>query len=134
MACYVECHLFWLTLMRWVSNLSLYILSVVILGVVMLSDVAPPEACIIKHFTAVINSIANKTSVLVIVSYFILAFTNTLAYYSAKLITAVISFMKQAPLIALNCKLKVIWLKVWESTLVILHFLQKDFKLDYKCD
>jgi len=60
----------------------------------MLSDVAPPEACIIKHFTAVINSIANKTSVFVIVSYFILAF---LAYYAAKLITAVKRFMIPAP-------------------------------------
>ncbi len=76
------------------SHLSLYILSVVILGVVMLSEVAPPGACIIKLFTAVINSVTCKTSVLVIVSYFILAF---LAYYAAKLITAVISFMKQAP-------------------------------------
>jgi hypothetical protein len=67
------------------------------LGVVVLSEVVPPGACIIKHFTAVINSVANKTSVFVIVSYYILAFTNTLAYCAAKLITAEISLVNTHP-------------------------------------
>ncbi len=39
-------------------------LSVVMLSVFVLSEVGPPGACIIKLFTAVINSVTCKTSVL----------------------------------------------------------------------
>ncbi len=54
-------------------------------------------ACIIKHFKAVINSVVQKTSTFAIVNHFLLALTNTLAFYITELITAVMSFMIKAP-------------------------------------
>ena len=55
-----------------------------------------PRVCIIKLFTAVIKSLTYEISVFVIVRHFLLALTNTLAYFSTELIKAVISFMMQA--------------------------------------
>ena len=54
-------------------------------------------ACIIKLFTDVINSVIFKPGIFVICQYILLALTNTLALYVTKLITAVKSFMIQAP-------------------------------------
>jgi hypothetical protein len=56
-----------------------------------------PGACIIKLFTVIINSVVQYTSAFPIVSHFLLALTSTLAFYVTELITAVISFMIQAP-------------------------------------
>ncbi len=57
----------------------------------------PPGACIIKPFTAIINFVVQYASAFAIVSHFLLALTNSVAFYVTKLITAVISFMIQAP-------------------------------------
>ncbi len=54
-------------------------------------------ACIIKHFTVVINFVVAQASAFAVVSHSLLALTNTLAFYITELITAVISFMIQAP-------------------------------------
>ncbi len=58
---------------------------------------AGPAACIIKLFTAVITSVVQLASVFAIGNHFLLVLTNTLAFYVTELITAVISFMIQAP-------------------------------------
>jgi hypothetical protein len=54
-----------------------------------------PGACIIKLFMAVINSVV-QDSAFAIVSHFLLALTNILAFYVKELITTIISFMIQA--------------------------------------
>jgi len=51
----------------------------------------------LNFFAAVINSIVQKVSAFAIVSHFLLALTNTLAFSVTELITAVISFMIQTP-------------------------------------
>jgi len=56
-----------------------------------------PGARIIKLFTVGINYVVQCASAFAIVSHFLLALTNTLAFYVTELITAVISFMIQAP-------------------------------------
>jgi hypothetical protein len=56
-----------------------------------------PGACIIKLFTAVINSVVQYASAFAIVSHILLALTNALAFYVTELIMVVISFMIQAP-------------------------------------
>jgi hypothetical protein len=55
-----------------------------------------PRACIIKLFTAAINSVGKKASAFAIVCCFLLALTNTLSFYVTELIIPVISFMIQA--------------------------------------
>ncbi len=55
------------------------------------------RGCIIKLFTAIINSAVQKASAFAIGSHLLLALTNTLAFYVTELITAVIIFMIQAP-------------------------------------
>ena len=55
-----------------------------------------PWACIIKPFTAIINTVAYQVSAFVIVGHFLLALTNTLAFYATQLITAVNGCMIQA--------------------------------------
>jgi hypothetical protein len=57
--------------------------------------VEAPGACIMKLFTAAMNSEA--WYVFVIVCHFLLALTNTLAYCSKELITATKSFTVEAP-------------------------------------
>ncbi len=54
-------------------------------------------AYIIIHFTAVINQGVKYASAFAIVSHFLLALTNTLAFYVMELIKDVISFMIHAP-------------------------------------
>jgi hypothetical protein len=54
-------------------------------------------ACIIKLFTDVIHPVGPLASVFASVSHFLMAFTNTLAFYVMQLITAVIGFKIQAP-------------------------------------
>ncbi len=49
--------------------------------------------------TAVMNSVSLQASVFAIVSYFLIAYTNTLVYYVTGLITAVFSFMIQDPVV-----------------------------------
>ncbi len=56
-----------------------------------------PGACIIKLFTAVINFVVQYASAFAIVSHFLMALTNALAFYVTELIKAEISFMIQAP-------------------------------------
>jgi hypothetical protein len=56
-----------------------------------------PVPYIIKHITAVITSIVQEDSAFAISCHFLLALTNTLAFYVTKLIMAVISFMIQTP-------------------------------------
>jgi hypothetical protein len=56
-----------------------------------------PEACVIKLLTAIINSIMYKVSVFVIVNNFLFTLTNTPAFYNTESITAVKSFVIQAP-------------------------------------
>jgi hypothetical protein len=51
----------------------------------------------IKLFTSILNPVVQKACACTIISHFLLALTNTLAVYVTELITAVISFMKQAP-------------------------------------
>jgi hypothetical protein len=48
--------------------------------------------CIIKLFTAVTNFVMFKARLLIIVYNFLLALTNTLAFYIVELITAVKKF------------------------------------------
>jgi hypothetical protein len=50
-------------------------------------------ACIIKLFTAVINSVMYKSTVFVIVRHFLFALKNTLAFYVTVLLTGSKSFM-----------------------------------------
>jgi hypothetical protein len=52
-------------------------------------------ACIIKLFTDM--AVGPLASVFAIVSHFLMAFTNTLAFYNMELITVVIGFKIQAP-------------------------------------
>ncbi len=54
-------------------------------------------ACIIKLFTDIIHPVGPLASLFAIVSHFLMAFTNTLAFYVMELITAVIGFKIQAP-------------------------------------
>jgi hypothetical protein len=56
-----------------------------------------PGNCNIKLFTAVINSVTKKASVFVKVIKKWLIVTKALAYYTKEFITAVKSFMTQAP-------------------------------------
>ncbi len=56
-----------------------------------------PRGGIIKLITAIINSVVKKASAFAIVSHFLLAWKNTLAFYDTELITAVKSSMIQAP-------------------------------------
>jgi hypothetical protein len=58
--------------------------------------------CIIKLFTAVTNFVMYKASLLIIVYNFLLALTNTLAFYMMELITAIKSFVVENRLI-LDC-------------------------------
>jgi hypothetical protein len=53
--------------------------------------------CIIKHFTAIINFVIQFTCAFSIVRHFLLTLINTLAFHVTELITAVISFIIQAP-------------------------------------
>jgi hypothetical protein len=55
----------------------------------------------LNFILSVRNSVAEKASVFVIVSHFLLTETNALAYYPTELITAVISFMIDAPGVSL---------------------------------
>ncbi len=59
--------------------------------------VEAPGACIMKLFTAAMNSEAWYTSVFAIVCHFLLALRNTLAYCTKELITATKSFTVEAP-------------------------------------
>ncbi len=52
--------------------------------------------CIIKLLKAVWNSKAYKAASLFVVSHFLLAYTNTLAYYAEGLVTNTIGFIIQA--------------------------------------
>jgi hypothetical protein len=59
--------------------------------------VGAPGTCIMKLFTAAMNSEAWYASAFVIVCHFLLALTNTLAYCTKELITATKGFTVQAP-------------------------------------
>jgi hypothetical protein len=56
-----------------------------------------PVVCNTKHFRAVIYCVVQKASAFAIVTHFLLALTNTLAFWVTELMTAVISFLTQAP-------------------------------------
>ncbi len=56
-----------------------------------------PGSCIIKLFTAVINYVVQYANAFAITSHFSLVLTNESAFFVKLLITAVISFMIQAP-------------------------------------
>jgi hypothetical protein len=62
-----------------------------------------PGACIIKHITAVINSVTLKASVYVKASKKCLTIAKALAYCTTELITPVKSFMIQAPEVVEVC-------------------------------
>jgi hypothetical protein len=57
----------------------------------------PLGACIIKLFTSVIDSVVQYASAVAIVSHFLVALRNTLAFYVLELTTAVISFCDTGP-------------------------------------
>jgi hypothetical protein len=71
-------------------------------GLLNKSSRSAPGACIIKHFTDEINSTVQQASAFAIVRHFLLPLTNTPAFYVTELITAVISFMIQAPALGGN--------------------------------